>query len=166
MVVYLIGFMGSGKSTIAKRLANKIGYQFIDLDVYIEQKYMFSIAELFSKYGEDYFRTLETKSLQEINNDECVIATGGGTPCFANNMELMKSRGKTIYLELSNEALYSRLVNVKHKRPATQNLDEQGLKDFITAKMQARKPIYEQASFTINAFDVQVIEKIETFILG
>lgn len=165
-MVYLVGFMGSGKSTLGKRLAAKLGYQFIDLDTYIEQKYMFSIAELFNKYGEAYFREIETKSLREIQGYACVLSTGGGTPCFADNMSWMKGQGKTIYLELSNEALYSRLVNSRHKRPSTKALDEEGLRQFIETKMDERRATYEQAAFSINAFDPAIVEKMESFILG
>lgn len=166
MMVYLIGFMGSGKSTLGKKIAAKLGYQFIDLDTYIEQKYMFSIAELFNKYGEAYFREIETKSLREIHSYACVLSTGGGTPCFADNMTWMKEQGKTIYLELSNEALFSRLVNARYKRPATKDLDEEGLRQFIAVKMEERRAIYEQATCTIHAFDPASLEKMESFILG
>ncbi len=165
MIVYLIGFMGCGKSTLGKRVAAQLGYQFIDLDTYIEQKYMTTIHQLFEKQGEAYFREIESKSLHEINGYELVIATGGGTPCFHNNMEWMNKNGTTIYLELSNEALFSRLVGAKYKRPSVKNLDETQLKEFISTKMAERIIIYQQAQHTFNAFDVEILPKITNLVL-
>lgn len=160
MLIYLVGFMGCGKSTIGKKLANRLGYHFIDLDIYIEQKYMSPIAAIFQKQGEAHFRQLESKSLHEIQGFGQVIATGGGTACFYDNMDWMNRQGTTIYLELSPEALFSRLVNVKYKRPSTKDLSDEELKQFIIQKLDERKPFYEQAQLQLNAFLPELIEKI------
>lgn len=160
MLIYLVGFMGCGKSTIGKKLANRLGYHFIDLDIYIEQKHMSPIAAIFQKQGEAHFRQLESKSLREIQGFGQVIATGGGTACFYDNMDWMNRQGTTIYLELSPEALFSRLVNVKYKRPSTKGLSDEELKQFIIQKLDERKPFYEQAKLKVNAFLPELIDKI------
>ena len=119
MRVFLIGFMASGKSSVGKKLASKINLPFVDLDDYIEEKYNATIRLLIYEKGMDTFREIEKNSLDELIHkyEDVVISTGGGTPCFFNSMELMKSKGVTIYLEVDIPILVDRLIHSKKDRP-------------------------------------------------
>src|SRR6476661_7626101 len=117
MKVFLVGFMGCGKSTKAKQLANRLSCPVIDLDAVIVEKQGKPIAEYFAENGEDSFRNLESETLKTFNYPEtCVIATGGGLPCFFDNMDWMNANGKTVYLQMKPSQLISRLHN-REKRP-------------------------------------------------
>jgi len=118
MLVYLIGFMGSGKTTVGKKLAGKLGYDFIDLDEMIEKKYRITINNIFNKFDENAFRLIEQETLTEtFKLKNTVISTGGGTPCFFNNMQLINKYGISVYLKMHKQSLYDRLINSKTKRP-------------------------------------------------
>lgn len=145
--------MGSGKSYVGSRLADLLGYTFIDLDDKIEEITKKNIAQTFEEDGEDYFRTIEKETLQSLNNhDKIVIACGGGTPCFYNNMEWMKNNGKTIYLAIAPSILAQRLDNEKEHRPLIKNLSDKGeLLDFIEQKLSEREAFYQKADFIFNA---------------
>jgi len=118
MKIYLVGFMASGKSVIGRKLAHELGFSFIDLDEEFERKYRITISSFFQKYGEPEFRILEHKILLETKNiDNHVISTGGGTPCFHDNMTFIKENGVSIYLKVSTPTLIHRLVNSRKSRP-------------------------------------------------
>ena len=122
MKIFLIGFMGCGKSTLGKKLALKLGYTFVDIDKEIERMVNMSISEYFQKHGEEAFRELESSALKTINLPEnSIIATGGGAPCFFDNLQWMNENGTTIYLSLSPKALAKRLENDTEQRPVLQN---------------------------------------------
>ena len=145
--IVLIGFPGSGKSTVGRRLAGKLGVAFIDLDCYIEEKYHTSVPLLFQKYGEPAFRALEYVALCEIlANDNVVIATGGGTPCHGDAMAKINARARSIYLQLNEEQLVERLLHSKKKRPLTNSLAEPDLRAYVHETLAKREPYYRQAS--------------------
>lgn len=154
--IFLIGFMGAGKTSVGKKLAKKMGLTFIDLDEALIIKFGISINEYFAKFGEESFRDEETKMLKEtisdlkINNETGVISTGGGLPCFNSNMEQMNKNGVTIYLERPAKELFHRLVNNRSKRPLLLRLNEDELLQFITDSLEKRKLFYRQAKLILN----------------
>lgn len=151
MRVFLIGFMGSGKSTIGIALAKRMGFDFLDLDKYIEKKEAKSIQQIFEKQGELVFRKKEKIALLEVcKKNNIVIATGGGTPCFFENMEIIKAKGKSIYLKIEEEELKERLVNQQTQRPLISNKSDEELQNFINSTLLEREDFYNQADFIIN----------------
>jgi shikimate kinase len=155
MKVFLIGFMGSGKTTIGKKLANYLKYEFIDLDKLIESKAGMSIVNYFEMHGEPLFRELERDILQKTEFPEnAIIATGGGAPCFGDNMEWMNNNGLVAYLSLSPKALASRLEHSKTDRPLIRHLKGDELVDFISSKLQDREVFYNQAKYVVSASDL------------
>lgn len=155
MKVFLIGFMGSGKTTIGKKLANYLKYEFIDLDKLIESTAGMSIVIYFELHGEGAFRELERDILQKSEFPEnVIIATGGGAPCFGDNMEWMNKNGLVAYLSLSPKALASRLEHSKTDRPLIRHLKGDELIDFISSKLQEREVFYNQAKYVVSASDL------------
>ncbi len=149
MNIYLIGFMGSGKSSLAKSLAERLHSSFIDLDIEIEKRTGSPINSLFIKKGEPEFRLIEEKILNEIStNTNYVMATGGGTPCFYNNLELMNATGKTVYLETNAEILLERLTKNNQERPLLGNLKGEELKTKITTLLNQREGLYRNVRRT------------------
>jgi len=154
-IIYLTGFMGSGKSTIGPILANTLGWDFYDLDRVIEKKTGKKIRVIFEQDGEDFFRMIETETLKElsINNDKSIISLGGGTIASGENIKILKSSGKLFYLKMSMEAAYGRL-KYKRDRPALKNTSEdfskEELMNTIDELMKERVCYYEQADFTID----------------
>lgn len=167
MIVYLIGFMGSGKSTVGARLARKLSFNFYDLDEQIEQHESCSISTIFENKGEAYFRLLEHETLIQLSqNNNCIISCGGGTPCFYNNMEIMNNSGFTVYLKLSSEALYSRLKQAKTTRPLLKDKSEIALKDYIKEKLAERESYYLKSKLITSGININVDllqEHIKTF---
>lgn len=138
--------MGCGKSTLGRLVAAQTPLQFIDLDLYIENRYHASIANLFQQHGEEGFRRLESNILAEVADFENVIvACGGGTPCFHNNMDIINSRGVAVWLQAPVEILHSRLMKGKHKRPLIAHMDSQRLRAFIEEALAARQHHYARA---------------------
>ncbi|HAM97600.1 MAG TPA: shikimate kinase [Marinilabiliales bacterium] len=148
--IFLIGFMGCGKTTAGRLLAQLINYQFIDLDELIVQKKGMSVATLFENEGEENFRLLEKQVLAEVfEMRQVVVATGGGAPCFFDNMEQMNKHGISVYIKLTPKALLSRLRNAKEQRPLLKNKSETELLEFITQMLQKREPFYLKAMLNI-----------------
>lgn len=157
--IYLIGFMGSGKSTFGKKLAKELALPFIDLDKEVEQKAKCSISDIFKYLGEDTFRKMEYDALHELSNrEEFVMATGGGTPCYFNNIEYINKKGISIYIELDLLSIFNRLSNAKNIRPTIKDKNEEELMQFIKDKLREREPIYKQAAMTINGLSVNLKE--------
>ncbi|WP_379084393.1 shikimate kinase [Pedobacter sp. UC225_65] len=154
MKVFLIGFMGCGKSTKAKQLANGLECPVIDLDAVIVAEQGQTIAEYFAANGEAAFRQLERETLKNYPYPEtCVVATGGGLPCFFDNMDWMNANGKTVYLQMEPAQLVSRLHN-RQKRPLIKDMDDEQLLVFIQNKLAERDLFYTQAQLVVNAFDL------------
>ncbi len=151
-VLFLVGFMGCGKSTFGRKLGKALGYAFIDMDTYIEEREGKPISQIFAESGETYFRQLETEAIQSLSNQvHCVIATGGGAPCFNDNMDKMKAIGRTVYLELSPEKLSQRLSLDPTERPVLEGKSGDELFAHITQKLKERETIYLQADFVVDA---------------
>lgn len=160
-VIFLVGYMGCGKSTKAKQLAHRLDCPVIDLDTEIVNKSGKTIAEFFSAFGESGFRDYESDMLKTFHYPEkCIVATGGGLPCFFDNMEWMNANGTTVYLQMEPAQLVSRLQK-REKRPLIKDLDDEQLLDFITEKLTERNPFYTQAKVIVNAFDLdaETLEK-------
>jgi shikimate kinase len=147
MQIYLIGFMGSGKSYTGRQLAQLLNRRFIDLDDWIEQKAGLSIREIFEQQGERHFRQAEAQALRQmVQQPAAVIATGGGTPCFHQNIEWMNANGLTVYLDTSQEVLFQRLKDGRDHRPLLRAMPDEGLRAYISHKLQERTHYYQQAS--------------------
>ena len=156
-VIYIIGFMGSGKSTAGKKLASLLGWAFIDLDNNIEEFAGKTIPEIFSQNGEEYFREIEALLLRKIeSHTDTIISTGGGTPCHSGNMDFMLSTGLTIYLKLTPGQLKSRLLKSKGERPLIKDLEPHNLQAFIEQKLADREEWYEKSDITIEGIDIDV----------
>lgn len=151
MRIFLIGYMGSGKSTFGKKLASRLRLNFIDLDEFIENKTGKSINEIFAENGEQHFREFEKECLSEVSLlPDTLISTGGGTPCFSDNMNLMNDAGVTIYLQISPKGLFSRLVHAKTKRPIIKDMTDDELMVFIEKHLSERETFYQLSKITIN----------------
>ena len=148
--------MGSGKTTISKRLAKQLELDIIDLDEFIQQSEGNNIQQIFETKGENHFRELETNYLNKIITlkKPYVIALGGGTICFNNNLQLIKQNGVLIYIELSAKTLFKRLENAKDERPLLKNLSGNDLLQFIEQKLEERKPFYNQAHLIVNGLNI------------
>ncbi|MCB9033323.1 MAG: shikimate kinase [Chitinophagales bacterium] len=164
MLIFLIGFMGCGKSYIGRNIAPILNYNNIDMDKAIEAEMQLSISEIFAQYGEQYFRTLEHKYIESLDiNDNLIISTGGGAPCFNNNMELMNSKGITVYINRSKDRILEQLKKGMHKRPLLQGLTEAELSDFYDKKLAERIDFYNQAQiFTSDASVETIAEQLKS----
>ena len=144
--IVIVGFSGAGKSTVGKRLADKLNMAFIDLDLYIEEKYHSAVPLLFQKYGEPAFRTLEYAALQEVlSSGNTVIAVGGGTPCHKDAMAQINANARSIYLQLTEDQIVDHLLHSKKKRPLTNHLTERELREYVRETLSVREPYYLQA---------------------
>lgn len=156
--IYLIGFMGVGKSTIGKKLARRLSLKFIDLDALFEQRYKVNIAAFFEKYGEGLFRKFEYELLQSTYEMcDVVIATGGGTPCYQNAVSEMVKQGLVVFMRMPAKALGVRLMNAKRQRPLILGKSQEELCAFISTKLDERQVFYEQAHLVADAlnFDIE-----------
>jgi shikimate kinase len=148
--VFLIGFMGSGKTHWGKIWAKREDLVFYDLDAGIEKAYGMNINNIFEKKGEDKFRELERYHLRKFENkNNFLLACGGGTPCFSDNMTWMKSQGKVFYLKAEPEMLLKQLVHETKKRPVIKKIEPSELLVFIQKKLEEREPFYSQADFIL-----------------
>ncbi len=152
MTVFLIGYMGCGKSTIGRRAAQHLGMEFVDMDHAIEQRAGMTVAEIFAQKGEAVFRQMEREFLEGFADPDrdTIIATGGGAPCQGDNMETMNRLGRTIYFKMSPPRLVQRLGPGREKRPLIKGMDDQLLLEFIGRNLVLRTPFYEQAHLVID----------------
>lgn len=160
MRIYLIGYMGSGKSTVGRELAKELNLQFIDLDNYIEERNFKTIPEIFAESGEEGFRKVEQRALHEVSEfEDVVVSTGGGAPCFFDNMELIKRTGISVYLNGTPRILAERLMQSKTERPLIKGKSEAELIEFIRETLEKRNSWYKQADFEIGFdYDIQISE--------
>lgn len=164
MLIYLIGFMGSGKTTAGKKLATQLGYKFVDLDLLIEEKYKITIPDIFDRFDEKAFRIIEHETLQEtISFQDTIISTGGGTPCFYNNMEIINANGISVYLKLHPKSIQKRLLESKKKRPLILNKTSDELYEFIQIKLNERELFYQKAKYTIKAENLEISDLVKLF---
>ena len=158
MIVYLIGFMGSGKSTTGKKLASALNWNLIDLDMEIERRTGQLVHDIFVEHGEGHFRKVESDVLRSLLFDEdIIISCGGGTPCFNSNMEFMLNNGLTVYLKMDAEQLRSRLVNSHTVRPLLKNLNKDELLVFIQNSLAERESCYDKSEVVIQGLDVDIV---------
>ncbi|MCR5646183.1 MAG: AAA family ATPase [Bacteroidales bacterium] len=161
MRIYLVGYMGAGKSTTSKRLANRLGWEAYDTDRLFEARFKISINDFFHKYDADLYRKLETQILHEtLSLDNAVIATGGGTPCFNDNMEWMNQNGFTVFLKISSQSAITRLSQSKVKRPLIYDRPAEEISEFILRNYDERLPFYEQAQLTVKGEDLDLDELV------
>jgi len=154
-LIFLTGFMGCGKTTLGKKLASKLGWPFIDLDHVLESQAGMTIAEYFSSFGEEAFRQLEADVLKKTDYPaNAVVSTGGGLPCFFDNMQWMNTHGKTVYIKLTPKALASRLEHIKADRPLLRDKHGVELVAFIESKLTERDPFYTQARYILEGLSI------------
>jgi len=152
--IFLLGFMGSGKSTTGKKLASHLNWSFIDLDEKIEQTTGMEIRDIFSEKGEAFFRKIESDTLKGMASESnAVISTGGGTPCFGDNMDFMLRTGLTVYLRMTPARLKSRLAGTSEHRPLLKDIGKDGLQEYITAKLAEREKWYSRAEIIVDGFN-------------
>jgi shikimate kinase len=160
--LFLIGYMGAGKTLTGKALAKRLGWQFMDTDRFIENRYHKTINELFAEKGESFFREIERKTLLEVAQFEnTVIATGGGAPCFFNNMEIMNNAGTTIYLKVSVNELAERLNSCKQDRPLVKDKSLEDLRSYIAGALDQRENWYSRAAIVYPAENITTKEDLE-----
>ncbi|HTI08396.1 MAG TPA: shikimate kinase [Puia sp.] len=162
MKIFLIGFMGSGKTHWGRLLSAKLQLPFSDLDTVIVEKEKRSVSEIFAEKGEEYFRYLEKEVLEDIvrEQDHFILSCGGGTPCFFNNIEFMKKHGKVVWLNTSIDVLQKRLVKEKMSRPLIREIGDAELKRYIIRKLSERRMYYEQADVMVSEESVTLEQLI------
>ena len=160
--IFLIGYMGAGKTTLGRALAKKLKIEFIDLDNYIEERLCKSISQIFAEKGEEGFREIERRMLHEAGEFEnVVISTGGGTPCFFDNIEYMNRQGATVFLDVPVERLFIRLSIARKKRPLIMGKSDEELRCFIAEQLAKRLPHYSKAKQRFTADRLEDVKQIE-----
>ncbi len=163
MRIYLVGFMGCGKSFSGRNLSRRLGFEFIDLDVLFENKYRINIQEFFRKYGESAFRVVEQQMLYETEYlHRVVISTGGGTPCYGDNMDWINQHGISVYLKMSPSSLYHRLSHSRKPRPLIKDYEPEALRQFIRERLALREVYYNKASVIISGENLNMNQLTET----
>jgi shikimate kinase len=156
-LIYIIGFMGSGKSTAGKKLAASLGWRFIDLDREIEESTGTSISRIFATSGEEKFRILEAEALDRLKNStRTIISTGGGTPCHGNNMDVMTATGIVVYIRMTPEQLALRLLVSTGERPLLKDITDEKLPGFIAAKLADREKWYNKAQIVVEGMNLDI----------
>ncbi len=165
MTIFLVGYMGCGKSTLGKKLAININHDFIDLDNYIEENEGRTIKDIFADDGEDYFRKLERVYLHKvIDTENVIISVGGGTPCFFDNMDQMNDYGLTIYINMHPKALVPRLKLSELYRPLIDNMEGEELLDYVYKTLREREGFYHKAHKVVAGYDLSV-KKLQEYCL-
>ena len=165
--IYIVGYMGAGKTTAARRLANHLGWEVVDTDAMFEEKYKISVCDFFNKYDEPLYRKLESEVLKSTADlENVVVSTGGGTACYFDNMEWMNQHGLTVFLRISQKAVVDRLVHAKRKRPLAEGKTEAELTEFVNRHYTSRLPFYEQAKITVKAEDLDLENLIKQIEIG
>lgn len=165
-MIYIIGYMGSGKTTIAKELSNMLKLPYVDTDKEIQKKTNYTINEIFKKFDEIYFRKKEKEILTSITGNK-IVSTGGGLPIYSDNMRYIKKNGISIYLKTPIQILYNRLKNSSDNRPLIQNIKNSDLKKFINKQIKQREYFYKQANYILETKDLskeEILRKIHSFV--
>lgn len=166
MLVFLIGYMASGKTTVGKLLAAKLEYRFTDLDDEFETLAGMTIADYFRKYGEEAFREKEREILRlHLNDTDTVIATGGGTPCYRDNLEMMNRSGLTVFLDVPVEIIFRRLAGEQLRRPVIKDIPDSELARFISVHLASRRNYYERSGTRIPVKEQNPGELVNQLIL-
>ena len=161
--IILIGYMGSGKTTVGKALSKETGMMFYDLDWYIESRMRKTVSQIFAEKGEEGFRKIEYNMLHEVAEFEnVIISCGGGTPCFFDNMDYLNQQGDVVYLKATPETLYKHLLMAKIERPLLKDKTPEELIDYITEHLKERAPYYEKAHYTLDVNVLDNNDKIAT----
>jgi len=159
--IFLIGFMGCGKTTLGRKLASRLDYPFMDLDHILEAQVGMTIAEYFSVHGEAAFRQLESEVLKQTHYPEnAIISTGGGLPCFFDNIDWMNAHGRSVYIQLPPKTLADRLQHEKVKRPLLRDKHGDDLIAFIADKLTEREFFYNRATIVANGLGLNA-ERVE-----
>ena len=146
--VFLMGFMGAGKTTLGKALAKDLEVSFVDLDQYIERRYLKSVSQIFAIRGEQGFREIESRMLREVGEfDDVIVSCGGSTPLIGDNMDFMLEHGQTVYLKCENDTLLRRLKSARSQRPLIASKTDEQLAEFIESETVRREPGYLRAEF-------------------
>ena len=157
--IILVGYMGSGKTTVGKALSKETGMMFYDLDWYIESRMRKSVSQIFAERGEEGFRKIEYNMLHEVAEfEDVIISCGGGTPCFFDNMDYLNQQGDVIYLKATPETLYKHLLMAKVERPLLKGKSAEELIAYITEHLKERSPFYEKARHIL---DVNVLDEYD-----
>ena len=160
--VFLIGYMGSGKTTLGRVLAKAMGFSFIDLDWYIEGRYHKKVGELFAERGESGFREIESRLLREVGQmNDTVVAAGGGTPCFNDNIDFMRRSGLVVYLKASEEVLFDRLRQARSQRPLLRGKNDEELRAYLSETLDQRSPYYKQAHCVFDSSRLESVKEID-----
>lgn len=168
MIIFLVGFMGCGKSYTGRTLSGLLDIPFVDMDKAIEAQEGKSVKEIFETKGESYFREQERSFLEQLDNSQnLIVATGGGAPCFFDNMELMNDKGWTLYLNRSKDIVLAQLLKGIDKRPLLMGKSPEEVEAFYTEKLAERAPFYEKATFHVGDASAEDIAEIirEMFVL-
>ncbi|MBQ8542484.1 MAG: shikimate kinase [Bacteroidaceae bacterium] len=161
--ILLTGYMGAGKTTLGRALATKLGLTFIDLDCYIEERFRKTIPQIFAEKGEEGFRDIERRMLHEVAEfEDIIISTGGGTPCFFDNIDYMNSKGITVYLQVPVERLFIRLSIARKQRPLIKDKNDEELREFIAQQLAKREPFYSKAQYSFEADKLEDKKQIES----
>ena len=160
--IFIIGYMGAGKTTVGKALAKELNIEFYDLDWYIEARMRKTVKQIFDEQGEEGFRRIENNMLHEVGEFENVIVScGGGTPCFFDNMDFMNRQGETVYLKATPEVLYGHLKMGKTVRPLLLNKTPEEVQVFIKEQLQEREAFYTKAKHTLDVNLMDNYDKIK-----
>lgn len=156
--------MGSGKTTLGKDLANVLGLNFIDLDKFIEAKYFKTIPQIFAENGEDDFRKKENSCLKEVSEfEDVVIATGGGVPCFFDNIDIMNHTGACIFLDISPNVLVDRLLKAGNERPLVKGKSKEELTALVNEMLVNRRPFYLKSRYIISNDNITISDLLAQF---
>lgn len=160
--IILIGYMGSGKTTVGKALSKETGMMFYDLDWYIESRMRKTVAQIFAEKGEEGFRKIEHNMLHEVAEfEDVIISCGGGTPCFFDNIDYINQQGEVVYLKATPEVLYRHLLMGKTERPLIKNKTPEELVAYITEQVAKREEFYNKARYTLDVSLMDDYEKIQ-----
>ena len=154
--------MGAGKTTTARRLAQRMGWEVVDTDALFEEKYKISVNDFFNKYDEPLYRKLESEVLKATESlEHVVVSTGGGTACYFDNMEWMNQHGLTVFMRISPQAAVDRVIHSRHKLPLAEGKSEEELTEFVNRHYASRMPFYEQAQITVKSEDFDLEDAIK-----